>query len=119
MTLSGGEKQRLSIARAFLKDAPLLILDEPTSALDPRTEAALLAALDRLMAARTTLIIAHRLSTLRAVDRIVVIDGGVVVEQGRHAELMQRAGLYAGLYRQQARQWERAEWPMIVTPSEP
>jgi ATP-binding cassette, subfamily B, bacterial len=100
-TLSGGEKQRLAIARAFLKDAPILILDEPTSALDARTEAKLLDALNRLMKGRTTLIIAHRLSTIRNADRILVIDKGEIVEEGRHAELMQGGGLYASLYRQQ------------------
>jgi len=100
-TLSGGEKQRLSIARALLKDAPILILDEPTSALDARAEALLLDALNRLMAGRTTFIIAHRLSTIRQADRILVLDHGEIVEQGRHAELMARRGLYASLYRQQ------------------
>jgi len=100
-TLSGGEKQRLSIARAFLKDAPVLILDEPTSALDARTEAQLLDALNRLMKGRTTFIIAHRLSTIRNADRILVINHGELVDQGRHEELMARGGLYAGLYRQQ------------------
>ncbi|OLE23421.1 MAG: hypothetical protein AUI36_33445 [Cyanobacteria bacterium 13_1_40CM_2_61_4] len=100
-TLSGGEKQRLSIARALLKDAPILILDEPTSALDARAEALLLDALNRLMAGRTTFIIAHRLSTIRQADRILVLDHGEIVEQGRHAELMARHGLYASLYRQQ------------------
>ena len=100
-TLSGGEKQRLSIARAFLKNAPVLILDEPTSALDARTEAQLLDALNRLMKGRTTFIIAHRLSTIRNADRILVINHGELVDQGRHEELMARGGLYAGLYRQQ------------------
>src|SRR5262249_26422874 len=100
-TLSGGEKQRLSIARAFLKDAPVLILDEPTSALDARTESQLLDALNRLMKGRTTFIIAHRLSTIRNADRILVINHGELVEQGRHEELMARPGLYAALYRQQ------------------
>jgi ATP-binding cassette subfamily B protein/subfamily B ATP-binding cassette protein MsbA len=100
-TLSGGEKQRLSIARALVKDAPILVLDEPTSALDARTESLLLDALDRLMKGRTTLIIAHRLSTIRRADRIVVVDDGGIVEEGRHAELLARGGLYATLYRQQ------------------
>jgi ATP-binding cassette subfamily B protein/subfamily B ATP-binding cassette protein MsbA len=101
--LSGGERQRLSIARAFLKDAPILILDEPTSALDARTETALLEALDRLMKNRTTLVIAHRLSTIRNADRIVVLDRGRIVEQGRHEDLIQREGIYASLYFHQMR----------------
>jgi ATP-binding cassette subfamily B protein/subfamily B ATP-binding cassette protein MsbA len=100
-TLSGGEKQRLSIARAFLKDAPILILDEPTSALDARTEGMLLDALERLMQGRLTFIIAHRLSTIRNADRILVLDHGEIVDQGRHSDLMTRDGLYASLYRQQ------------------
>jgi ATP-binding cassette subfamily B protein/subfamily B ATP-binding cassette protein MsbA len=100
-TLSGGEKQRLSIARAFLKDAPILILDEPTSALDARTERKLLDVLERLMRDRTTFIIAHRLSTIRNADRILVVDQGEVVEQGTHAQLVERGGLYASLYWQQ------------------
>jgi ABC-type multidrug transport system fused ATPase/permease subunit len=101
MTLSGGEKQRLSIARAFLKDAPILVLDEPTSALDARTEALLLDALRKLMVGRTTFIIAHRLSTIRHADRILVLDGGRIAEQGRHEDLLERNGLYAALYRTQ------------------
>jgi ATP-binding cassette subfamily B protein/subfamily B ATP-binding cassette protein MsbA len=87
ITLSGGEKQRLSIARALLKDAPILILDEPTAALDALTEAALVEALENLMRGRTTLIIAHRLSTIRHADRIVVIENGRIVEQGKPDEL--------------------------------
>jgi ATP-binding cassette subfamily B protein/subfamily B ATP-binding cassette protein MsbA len=100
-TLSGGEKQRLSIARAFLKDAPLLILDEPTSALDARTEGMLLDALDRLMRGRITFLIAHRLSTVRHATQIVVLDRGRLVESGTHRELVALDGLYASLYRSQ------------------
>ncbi len=94
-TLSGGERQRLAIARALLKDAPILILDEPTSALDAETESQLLEALDRLMQGRTTLIIAHRLSTIRGADRIVALHDGQVVEEGTHADLLAQHGLYA------------------------
>jgi ABC-type multidrug transport system fused ATPase/permease subunit len=101
LTLSGGEKQRLAIARAFLRNAPILILDEPSSALDARTESLLLEAIERLMKGRTTFIIAHRLSTLRSANRILVLDHGEVVEQGLHGELMERGGLYQSLYRQQ------------------
>jgi ABC-type multidrug transport system fused ATPase/permease subunit len=102
-TLSGGEKQRLSIARAFLKDAPILILDEPTSALDARTEASLLEALERLMAGRITFIIAHRLSTTRHASQILVLHHGKVIERGTHEDLLARDGAYADLYWTQAR----------------
>ena len=95
-TLSGGQRQRLAIARALLKDAPILILDEPTSALDAKTEELILEALEQLMANRTTIIIAHRLSTIHNADRIVVLEDGVVVEQGKHVELMERNGAYYG-----------------------
>ena len=101
MTLSGGEKQRLAIARAFLKDAPILILDEPSSALDAGTETLVVEALERLTAGRTTLIIAHRHSTIRGVDRILVLDRGEIVEAGRQADLLAAGGLYARLYGQQ------------------
>jgi ATP-binding cassette subfamily B protein/subfamily B ATP-binding cassette protein MsbA len=100
-TLSGGEKQRLSIARAFLKDAPVLILDEPTSALDARTEGALLDALERLMRDRISFVVAHRLSTIRAATRILVLDEGRIVESGSHDELLELRGLYSALYRRQ------------------
>jgi ATP-binding cassette subfamily B protein/subfamily B ATP-binding cassette protein MsbA len=98
VTLSGGQRQRVAIARAFVKDAPVLILDEPTSALDAENERAILEALARLMKGRTTLIIAHRLSTIRHADRIVVLEGGVVVEQGTHTELLARPRMYARLH---------------------
>jgi ATP-binding cassette subfamily B protein len=101
MTLSGGEKQRISIARAFLKDAPILILDEPSSSLDTGTEAMVVEALERLTTGRTTLIIAHRHSTIRGVDRILVLDRGEIVEAGRPADLLAAGGLYARLYHQQ------------------
>jgi ATP-binding cassette subfamily B protein len=88
--LSGGERQRIAIARAFLADAPVLVLDEATSSLDSITEAEIQSAIEDLMEGRTTIVIAHRLSTVRAVDRILVFEGGVVVEQGTHAELLAR-----------------------------
>ena len=96
--LSGGQRQRLSIARALLKDAPILLLDEATSALDNESERQVQAALDRLMRERTTLIIAHRLSTVENADRIVVLARGQIVEQGTHATLMAAGGLYARLH---------------------
>lgn len=101
-TLSGGERQRLAIARALLKNAPILILDEPTSALDAETEQAVVEALQRLMRGRTTFIVAHRLSTIRAASTIVVLQQGQIVEQGSHASLMARRGLYARMHALQA-----------------
>ncbi|CAL9603790.1 ABC transporter ATP-binding protein [Streptomyces sp. enrichment culture] len=99
---SGGEKQRLAIARTILRDPPVLVLDEATSALDTRTEAAVQKAIDALSANRTTLTIAHRLSTVRGADQIVVLDAGRVVERGSHRELLERDGRYAALVRRDA-----------------
>lgn len=99
--LSGGQRQRIAIARAFLKDAPILLLDEATSALDTESEQQVQAALSRLMAGRATMLIAHRLSTVRGADRIYVIEKGQVVEQGDHASLMKKRGLYARLAKSQ------------------
>lgn len=101
--LSGGQRQRLAIARAMLKDAPILILDEATSALDTEAERHIQAALERLMEHRTTLVIAHRLSTIEKADRILVLDAGRIVEQGRHHELLARGGYYAHLHSLQFR----------------
>lgn len=97
ITLSGGQRQRLAIARAILKDAPILLLDEATSALDSESERAVQLALEELMRTRTTLVVAHRLATVQSADRIVVIDQGRIVEEGRHEQLVARGGLYARL----------------------
>ncbi|WLI88260.1 lipid A export permease/ATP-binding protein MsbA [Massilia sp. R2A-15] len=101
MRLSGGQRQRVAIARAIYKDAPILILDEATSALDNESERAVQAALDTLMQGRTTLVIAHRLSTVERADRIVVMEQGRIIESGRHDELLAAGGMYANLYRLQ------------------
>lgn len=99
--LSGGQRQRLALARAILKDPPLLVLDEATSAVDNETEAAIQRSLERVVVGRTALIIAHRLSTIRHADHIVVVDGGRIAEQGTHEQLLQEGGQYAALWRLQ------------------
>ena len=100
--LSGGQRQRVAIARVLLKDAPILVLDEATSALDSEVEAAIQASLDRLMAGKTVIAVAHRLSTLARMDRLVVLDHGRVAEQGTHAELLALGGVYAKLWQRQS-----------------
>src|SRR5213078_212168 len=107
--LSGGERQRVCLARAFLKDAPILVLDEPTSSIDSKTEGVILDALDELMVGRTTFLVAHRLSTIRGVDRILVLSGGRLVEQGTHEELLRSGGLYRELFEAQDRDRRRHE----------
>jgi ATP-binding cassette, subfamily B, bacterial MsbA len=99
--LSGGQRQRIAIARALYKDAPILLLDEATSALDSESERAVQTALDALMRGRTTLVVAHRLSTIEKADRILVLEAGKIVESGTHAELLLRGGLYTSLHRLQ------------------
>jgi subfamily B ATP-binding cassette protein MsbA len=103
MLLSGGQRQRIAIARALLKDAPILILDEATSALDTELERDIQAALAVLMQNRTTFVIAHRLSTIENADRIIVMSAGRIIETGTHAELMEAGGHYAHLHRLQFR----------------
>jgi ATP-binding cassette subfamily B protein len=109
--LSGGERQRISVARAFLKDAPILILDEPTSSIDSKTEGVILDALDDLMVGRTSFLIAHRLSTVRHADQILVLNAGQIVERGTHEELVRQDGIYHQLYLAQTRERKRRARP--------
>src|SRR5262249_45454017 len=101
LTLSGGQRQRIGIARAIIRDTPILILDEPTAALDTESERVVMEALERLMKGRTVITIAHRLSTIRDADNIVVLQDGTVAEHGTPDLLLARAGRYAELYRAQ------------------
>ena len=103
VTLSGGQRQRVAIARAIIRDTPILILDEPSSALDSASEKLVFEALDKLMGTMTSIVIAHRLSTIQRADVIFVVKGGVIVESGRHDQLMRRGGAYAELYELQYR----------------
>lgn len=105
--ISGGERQRISVARAFLKDSPILILDEPTSSIDSRTESVILDALDELMEGRTSFIVAHRLSTVRHADQILVLSGGRIVERGTHEDLLQHGQIYRQLHEAQTRERKR------------
>jgi len=100
--LSGGQRQRVAIARVLLKDAPILVLDEATSALDSEVEQAIQEQLAGLMAGKTVIAIAHRLSTIATMDRLVVLEGGRIVEDGTHAALLARGGVYAALWRRQS-----------------
>ena len=110
--LSGGQRQRIAIARVMLKDAPILILDEATSALDSEVEAAIQENLYKLMEGKTVIAIAHRLSTIAAMDRLVVMDGGRIVEEGTHEQLVASGGIYAGL-------WERQSGGFLLADAEP
>jgi ABC-type multidrug transport system fused ATPase/permease subunit len=107
--ISGGERQRVCVARAFLKDAPILILDEPTSSIDSKTERVILDALDDLMEGRTSFMIAHRLSTVRHADQILVMSDGRIVERGTHEDLIARGGIYGQLYEAQTRERKRRQ----------
>jgi ATP-binding cassette subfamily B protein len=106
MQLSGGQRQRIAIARALIKNAPIILLDEPTAALDSESEQNVQEAFAELRKGRTTLVIAHRLSTIMHADNILVMEGGLVVESGRHEELLRKGGRYASFYRLQLREQE-------------
>ncbi|PKP79605.1 MAG: ABC transporter, partial [Alphaproteobacteria bacterium HGW-Alphaproteobacteria-2] len=107
--LSGGQRQRIAIARAILRDAPVLLLDEATSALDAESERAVQQAVERLSSGRTTIVVAHRLATVKKADRIVVLDGGRIVAEGKHDALVAQGGLYARLARLQFTEGVAAE----------
>jgi len=112
VTLSGGQRQRIAIARAIIRDTPLLILDEPSSGLDAASEELVFEALDRLMQGKTSIVIAHRLSTIRRADIIFVVKDGSIIESGKHEELMKTGGLYAELHDLQFRETEEADQPV-------
>jgi subfamily B ATP-binding cassette protein MsbA len=103
MTLSGGQRQRIAIARAIIRNSPILILDEPTSSLDSASEKLVMEALDRLIKGKTAIVIAHRLSTIQQADIVFVLNEGEIVDQGKHEQLLKRGGIYADLYELQAK----------------
>jgi subfamily B ATP-binding cassette protein MsbA len=109
VNLSGGQRQRIAIARAIIRNAPILVLDEPTSALDAESEELVFEALSRLMAGRTTIVIAHRLATVRRADVIFVVDNGTIVERGTHEALLSGGGLYSHLYELQFQHEEQVK----------
>jgi ATP-binding cassette subfamily B protein len=109
LKLSGGERQRIAIARALLKDAPIILMDEATASLDSESEREVQRAIEHLCQGRTTIAIAHRLHTITHADRIVVIEDGTVVESGRHDELLRKSGRYASFYRLQLKGQEQVE----------
>jgi subfamily B ATP-binding cassette protein MsbA len=111
-TLSGGQRQRIGIARVIVRNSPILLLDEPTAALDSESERLVIDALEKLMKGKTVIAIAHRLTTIRDADQILVVSGGVVAENGTHAELLQKNGIYAELYRTQFETGEKAATPL-------
>jgi ABC-type multidrug transport system fused ATPase/permease subunit len=113
VTLSGGQRQRIAIARAVIRNTPILILDEASTGLDAASEKLVFEALDRLMEGKTSIVIAHRLPTIRSADLIFVVDGGEIVERGNHTELLQKGGLYAELHELQLPGGEPAARPLV------
>jgi subfamily B ATP-binding cassette protein MsbA len=116
VTLSGGQRQRVGIARAFIRNAPILILDEPTASLDTESEQLVMEGLERLMKGRTVVMITHRLDTIRGADTIIVLRNGIVAEQGTHRDLLLLGGIYASLYRTRAAPATSPAWPSIRRP---